>query len=265
MRIDESRIRQITGHFASLDPLQAYYELNSIQLNAQSTIAPEFTPIIESAFRKSKTVLDIGCGNGLRLISNRHMFQHGAGIDESEYALQLARENLARFDASNVEFILCQANQLPFADQSFDFVFTERGPIGRNDVTLAEAHRVLKSNGIILVETLGSLNLLESSIILDSFNASNETLLTSLEIERERFERIGFVISMLSSIIKSIRFKDFYEWFSWQCSIWRYLERPLPWPSSMDKLSLFYDKSVQEDGSIALSHHLIWIGGRKKT
>jgi SAM-dependent methyltransferase len=265
MGIDTDRIENTVRHFSACDPLEAYYEMNSLQRAARGAVVADAGDVLRSCMRTAGRVLDVGCGNGWRLLESHHLFERGVGVDDSDYALAQAREQAGRRGIANTEFISAKAITLPFEDASFGFVYSERGPLGYFDPNLQEALRVLRPGGSLFVETLGSLNTVEVKESFEGFDASRETLLTSLEGERRRFERVGFQISLLAAMRRSMVFEDLYKWFSWQCSIWRYLGSPQPWPSTEGRLASFAEKHAGPGGVIPITYHTIWIGGIRPT
>ncbi|MBM4106323.1 MAG: class I SAM-dependent methyltransferase [Phycisphaerae bacterium] len=70
----------------------------------------------------SAEVLDVGCGSGRWASVIAPRVGHLALVDASGSALQVARRNLDR--ATNVSFHLASAGDLPFADESFDLVYS---------------------------------------------------------------------------------------------------------------------------------------------
>ena len=102
-----------------------------------------------------KTVLDEGCRNGrflLRIAKNARLVK---GIDISTTALRQAKNYLVRIKPANVELRSADARRLPFPDNSFDVVYSRRGP-GSNSVrTLSEAYRVLRKRGTFMEITIG--------------------------------------------------------------------------------------------------------------
>ena len=102
-----------------------------------------------------KIVLDEGCGSGVFTLKIARRGERIRGIDTSRTALRLAEKNLARSKLSNAIFHLADAYRLPFSDNSFDVVYSRRGPGSDNSRTLAEAYRVLKRNGIFMEITIG--------------------------------------------------------------------------------------------------------------
>jgi SAM-dependent methyltransferase len=93
-------------------------------------------------------ILDVGCGTGRK---SRHLVECGAtvvGCDISEPGIGVARTRLH-------EAVVCDLTQgLPFADESFDVVFSSAVlehiyPVQR---VLAEMYRVLRPGGRVVVE-----------------------------------------------------------------------------------------------------------------
>lgn len=109
----------------------------------------EFTyPMYEFDKQKGKKVLDIGCGNGW-LVWN--FAKNGAditGVDLTDKAVALTKQRVAAYGLSaNVQ--VGNAENLPFADQTFDYV-TSAGVLHHTPDTeksISEAVRVLKVGG----------------------------------------------------------------------------------------------------------------------
>ena len=111
-----------------------------------------FPEILQWDRWKGKSVLEIGCGVGTDLLQ---FAKHGAivtGIDLTQTAIQITKK---RFDAYNLKgtFIQADAENLPFEDNTFDFVYS-LGVLHHTPDTeraIREAYRVLKPNGKILI------------------------------------------------------------------------------------------------------------------
>lgn len=106
---------------------------------------------IQSVFSQAK-VLDIGCGAGLLSNELSRQGMDVTGVDISEASLAVAR----RYDtAGRVNYRSCDANQLPFADGSFDVAcaldFLEH--VETPSKVVAEAARVLRPGGLFFFHT----------------------------------------------------------------------------------------------------------------
>ena len=87
-----------------------------------------------------KNVLDEGCGSGVFTLKIARRASRIKGVDTSTAALRLAERNLARSKLSNVDFRRGDARHLPFPDNSFDLVYSRRGPGSDSIRTLVEAY-----------------------------------------------------------------------------------------------------------------------------
>lgn len=107
-----------------------------------------------------EAVLDIGCATGsLALAAKRRVGAAGAvhGVDPSPRMIARARAK-ARRRRADVAFDVAVAQELPFADGSFDLVLctlvAHELPHADRRRCLAEMHRVLKPRGRLLVVDL---------------------------------------------------------------------------------------------------------------
>ncbi len=99
-------------------------------------------------------VLDIGCGDGvLAELIHRHVDSY-TGIDHSETIVAAARERLAQSD--NCFFQQGDMHTLPFESSQFDRVLMLQVLTYSPDpqAAIAEAHRVLRPSGKLLLTTL---------------------------------------------------------------------------------------------------------------
>ncbi len=105
---------------------------------------------------KGETVLDIGCGAGVdTLIAAILVGPEGrvTGIDLIPEMLNRARTNLKRTPLKNATFRKGSAEQLPFADKTFDVVISNGAfnLIPDKARALTEVFRVLKPSGRFLL------------------------------------------------------------------------------------------------------------------
>jgi SAM-dependent methyltransferase len=97
-----------------------------------------------------KDVLEYGCGAARFSIKLAKLGARPVGVDVSERQLEHARHALA---AAGLDFPLVRAaaGELPFADESFDIVFSDHGATTWADpyVTIPEVARLLRRDGVL--------------------------------------------------------------------------------------------------------------------
>jgi malonyl-CoA O-methyltransferase len=117
----------------------------------------------------AKRIADMGCGTGFIIDFLHKLYPYA-----DHYAIDLAENMLQILQASNSSFRLINADvdQLPFQDQAFDLITSNLTFqwCAQLDVTLAEMHRVLSSNGWLFFTTLGPKTLEEAKQLSQKFN-----------------------------------------------------------------------------------------------
>lgn len=101
----------------------------------------------------AKTLLDIGCGSGLKLIDIAQHFSWVTGLDHNPEMLKLAENRLNEHGIDNFTFVVGTADNLPFPNDNFDVVTVMLAPHH-----LDEIFRVLKPGGQLIIETLGEMD-----------------------------------------------------------------------------------------------------------
>jgi ubiquinone/menaquinone biosynthesis C-methylase UbiE len=101
-------------------------------------------------------VLDCGCGPGTVTLGFAELVAPGnaVGTDIEESQVTLATENASRRNISNARFEVGNIYHLPFADASFDAVFTSAvmGNLWEPGLALHEIRRVLKPGGVVALK-----------------------------------------------------------------------------------------------------------------
>lgn len=117
--------------------------------------AGEVARILEGVDLVGRRVLDIGCGVGGVdvLLARDHGAAHVVGVDVEQMQVDLARRRAERECLSDrLEFECIAPGPLPFADCSFDVVFSKDAIIHVDDKAslCAEVFRVLRPGGMFL-------------------------------------------------------------------------------------------------------------------
>lgn len=113
----------------------------------------EVDRVVDGLSLNGKTILDIGCGSGgitLHLIE-RHGAAHATGFDVEQPVIEAARRRAeVRRLANRASFVQAAPGPLPFADCSFDVVFSKDAllHVPDKDALFAEIFRVLKPGGV---------------------------------------------------------------------------------------------------------------------
>jgi SAM-dependent methyltransferase len=104
--------------------------------------------------KAGESVLDVGCGTGVVAVTAAQRGAKVTGLDLTPALLERARYN-AGMAGLTMEFIEGDAEQLPFADASFDVVLSQFGHMfaPRPAVAVSEMLRVLKKGGRIAFST----------------------------------------------------------------------------------------------------------------
>lgn len=116
------------------------------------SIEPHIADIVRFERWAGCSVLEAGCGIGTDGARLAEVGASYTGLDASAPALALARQRFA-LDGLAGEFVLGSVTTLPFADASFDLVFSHGviHHIADTDKAVSEFHRVLKPGGRVLV------------------------------------------------------------------------------------------------------------------
>jgi SAM-dependent methyltransferase len=113
----------------------------------------EVDRVVEGLSLHGKTILDIGCGSGgiaLHLVE-RHGAAQATGFDVEQPVIEAALQRAStRGLAQRASFIQGPPGPLPFADRSFDVVFSKDAllHVPDKDALFAEIFRVLKPGGV---------------------------------------------------------------------------------------------------------------------
>ena len=137
------------------EDFKAYFEKIDKEISRKHGLyAPKWTTgeaysnIVDFRLMKGKRVLEIGCGLGF---NTQQFSSHGADIVSIDQTFTAAISTMKRLTIYNLKgsVVVANAEELPFKDESFDFVWSwgviHHTP--RTDVAVEEIDRVLDQNG----------------------------------------------------------------------------------------------------------------------
>jgi SAM-dependent methyltransferase len=120
--------------------------------NRYESYAPWLKSLIDSLDVKDKSVLKVGCGMGVDLLSFARNGAKVTGLDLTPKHIELAG-NLFHAYGHKADLFLGDAEKMPFPSESFDIVYSF-GVLHHTpniDKAIAEIHRVLKPGGLAIV------------------------------------------------------------------------------------------------------------------
>ncbi|MBI4039621.1 class I SAM-dependent methyltransferase [Candidatus Daviesbacteria bacterium] len=111
------------------------------------TESPEkvFKDLLIKYSGKSKNALDLGCADGRFTLAIAPNFKNLIAIDLSKGMLKAAKSLQEKEAVKNVSFEEIDAFKIPYADDSFDIVYSRRGP-----TPFDEIYRLLKKGGYFI-------------------------------------------------------------------------------------------------------------------
>ena len=167
--LDKDRLKAI------LEAEHSYYGSRFAQLRDDDRLTANAREFIAAHLRPEMRVLDIGCGNGMTLVENSHRFGSGLGVDNDPAHIELAETALQQKGCTNVEFRLLEFPEdvCQLEPESFDFAFTERGPIGYDGYGIQAALRVLRDDSLLFCEMIGNLHHQEVAEIFGNGSAES--------------------------------------------------------------------------------------------
>lgn len=241
----------------------SYYEGPEPDCRIDERLNPDAGEFVAAQLDSRMTVLDVGCGNGATLLRHSQLFAEAVGIDNDPAHIELATEALKSSPVDNVSFHALDADDLPRQPwhERFDFVFSERGPLGYDGRGVQAALSVLRTGGSIFTEVIGELHHQE---VRDAFGGTSRLnqLIRSLDQVKVAMERNGVDIRIAADIVSKRSYPSVYEWLKFQCGIWSWMGFPIPEPTD-PRLELFAQRNADGSGRVNVTHHVVWVGGIK--
>ena len=144
--------------FGKYERFGAYHwrEIQRIPTRHNAILTARYRIVLDAVDRNARRVLDIGCGDGTLTFRLAERSDRVWGIDDSLLPLRLARAEFHRRRPRRTPFLMnADARRLPFPNGTFDCVVLADviEHIDAPEAVIAEAHRVLRTGGQILLTT----------------------------------------------------------------------------------------------------------------
>lgn len=142
------------------DKYDRFYDISAGSIQTPGDSKEYFSRLVKARLAlirehgTNKTVLDLCCGTGDYLLESRGIIEKGAGIDFSVRMIQAATSKKASVNARNVAFAVSSARCIPFAEDTFDLVysFSSLYYVPAPERVISEVARVLKRSSIAIME-----------------------------------------------------------------------------------------------------------------
>lgn len=160
-------------------------------------------------FKHSCRVLELGCGNGALWSNNLYRVGSDWDIVLTDFSQGMLETAKDKINDIRFSFFKVDAQEIPFADDTFDIVIANHMlyHIPDRKKAIAEIKRVLKSGGSFYASTLGIKNMIEMSELVNNFDARIEYPMTS-EIISFNLENGTEEIAEFFREVRVERYKD---------------------------------------------------------
>lgn len=124
------------------------------------SVGRHFVPVVRQYLSADDVCLDLGCGPGGFLSLMAPLVRRMVGVDIAPQFVSEAQATIERRGLTNSEAVLSDGDRLPFDDGSFDSVamIDTIHHLEDVDATMAEATRVLRRGGMLLIFEPNKLN-----------------------------------------------------------------------------------------------------------
>jgi arsenite methyltransferase len=152
--VSEERLRQLTGFTGYTEE-----ELREVPADAVENAFGCGDPVALAVLQPGQSVLDIGSGAGIDVImAAKRVGPAGrvTGLDMTPEMILKARENVAKAGLNNIEFKLGDAEDMPLADESVDWVISNCviNLAPDKDKVFSEIFRVLRPGGQVMISDI---------------------------------------------------------------------------------------------------------------
>ena len=131
--------------------VQHYKTYKLAALNRGKQFANMFLKRLSAHFAISDTnvALELGCGSGAGMVALANSFAHVVGLDPGLPNLILAHKLCEESEITSVQFVCAYGQEMPFADNSFDYVSAQNvlEHVFDADAVMIEIVRILNQKG----------------------------------------------------------------------------------------------------------------------
>ncbi len=131
---------------------------------------------------RKTALLDIGCGTGRTVKQLAPRVKEAWGIDRTRILINAAKKGAP----SNAHFKVADGRRLPFPDEAFDTLISQRGPATENMRFAKEVRRVLRRGGIFIALSIGEHDKENVKRIFSRGQRYNEMIQGRTERDRQR-------------------------------------------------------------------------------
>lgn len=223
----QERFTRTAGEFAAFSRAVRAAEAAQLLDLARRCIA-KADPRCADALREMRA-LDVACGPGTFTLVFAPHVKHMTGLDITPAILNRAREAAAKEKITNVEWLLGNAEKLPWPAASFDLVTTAYSVhhIGQSQAALAEMARVLRPGGWLTLADIvipeGGFDTEVNNAIEIARDASHVRTFTGAELNA-RVEKAGLKIAASEAGARPRSFDDWMQIAGWKRSDAAYAE-----------------------------------------
>jgi SAM-dependent methyltransferase len=255
MWIDWDRVRDIieAGH--------SYY--GAVTKRVDGRWYPGLDSLIRGQLSVEMRVLDVGCGDGSMLLELSPSFLAGVGIDCDPAHLQIAEAAGRAQGVENVEWMLLDfPNEAARLErETFDLVFSMRGPIPDTPQGIQAALDLLRPGGLLLCEEIGERHQPEAGDVFG--DSPGGQAIPRAGLLKAALERGGVDVRLAADLFTKWIYPDLYAWLQYQCNIWTWCGVPLPEPGD-PRIVRFAERYTNATREIETTHHVVWVAGVKK-
>ena len=174
-----------------------------------SLFAQEFVEELKE--NKLSKLLEVGCGNGRDSIFFSRAGMNVTAIDVSPSAVELAQGNADKENITNIRFMVANVEELPFADNEFESLFTLSVIHSTNlQKTIPQIARVVRKGGLVFIylyaDTEYVSGKVENHITVDDFTTllhDNEFEIMDFYSEQEdEFDEYGEKHNILVTLLR---------------------------------------------------------------